>query len=54
MNIVIIAIVGVRVGVADDDVVLRTNLFGFIVLSSWRGVSHEYSQLPCQVVILLH
>ena len=42
---------GVGVGVVDDDVVLRAS--GIVVLSSWRGVSHEYSDLLYQVVILL-
>ena len=35
INIVIIAIVGVLVGVVDDDVVLRAS--GIVVFSSWCG-----------------
>ena len=38
-----VIITKVGVGVVDDDVVLRANLLGFFVLSSWCGVSQEYS-----------
>ena len=40
INKVIIAIVGVRVGVVDDDVVLRAS--AVVVFSSSRGKSHKY------------
>ena len=50
----IVIIAQVRVGVVDDDVVFRANLLGLFVFFYWCRVSHEYSGLLNQVVILLH